>query len=503
MALRRFPILVRSTRLAFFCYLTVPGNLFFMHLKPFILVILSLLAWTGTTVAQETITFRKTFGDTRHDFGNAIQQTTDGGFILFGLSTNDSPFNYDLYLIKTDYRGEKQWEKKFGDNTFQIGNCVQQTTDGGYILCGADNGYGEDSLTLIKTDGVGNIQWEQRYRMTIDRTVGRYVQQTSDGGFVITGLIGGSPSGNVYVIKTDAIGTLEWSKAYGGGKEFGTCIRQTIDDGYLVLGETGSYGYGSSDMYVLRLTNSGDTLWTKTFGTESQETGFSLDLTSDGGFVALGYNSNRNGDLYLVRADEFGNELWSKSYGGDSQDNGYSVNQTTDGGYFLAGRKSGGLNQPVDMYAIKTDANGEVIWDQVYPQGLISEASSAQQTSDGGYIMLGSTTSIVAQNPTSDMYLVKIDSAGNTSGIIGPPEDVSLTICPNPFFEIAYIKFEQPLGVQYTLLLYDTVGKVIREESGELYQEIEFKRNDLTPGLYFFRIYSGDHVLGSGKIIVQ
>lgn len=92
-----------STRLPFFCYITLTGNLFRMHLKPFILVILSLLAWTGSNVAQETITFRKTFGDTRLEFGHSVQQATDGGYILFGLTTNDSSFNYDLYLIHLLY----------------------------------------------------------------------------------------------------------------------------------------------------------------------------------------------------------------------------------------------------------------------------------------------------------------------------------------------------------------------------------------------------------------
>lgn len=472
-----------------------------MQLKSLAQAFVLLILGVSSGTAQDIITFRKTFGDTRHDFGHFVQQTTDGGFILFGLTTDDSIYNYDLYLIKTDFKGEKQWEKKFGDQSFQLGNCVQQTSDGGFILCGADNGFGNDSLTLIKTDAVGNPQWKNKYRMSVDRTVGRYVQQTSDGGFIITGFTGDSPSSYVYVIKTNAGGTLEWSKAYGGGKEIGTCVRQTNDNGYLVLGQTSSHGYGGSDMYVIRLNDMGDTLWTKTYGTDANETGFSLDLTSDGGFIGLGYNNNRNGDLYLVKADEFGNELWNKSYGGDSQDDGYSVEQTTDGGYFLAGRKSNGSNQPVDMYVVKTDPEGEVIWDAVYPQGLISEANSAQQTSDGGYIMLGSTTSIIDQTSTSDMYLVKIDSSGNTSGIIVPPQNVSITICPNPFFETAYIKFDQPLGVLYTLLLYDALGKQIREESGELYQEIEINRDDLSAGMYFFKILSGGKVIGKGKII--
>ncbi len=466
-------------------------------------VVLFLLVMPGTNVAQETVTFRKTFGDTHHDFGHSVQQTTDGGYVLFGLTTNDSSFNYDLYLIKTDFRGVKQWEKKFTDPFFQVAGSVQQTLDGGYILCGAEDGYDHDSLTLIKTDDKGALQWKHKYRMSVSRTVGRFAEQTADQGFIVTGYTGEGFTEDVYIIKTDVDGVLEWSRTYGGaGREYGVCVRQVNDGGYLVLGETDSFGYGINDMYALRLNTFGDTLWTRTYGTEDAEKGFSLTLTSDGGFAALGYSSNQNGDLYLVKADESGNELWNRSYGGNGQDDGYSVSQTTDGGYFLAGRKSEGPNQPVDMYAIRTDVDGGVLWEHVYPQGRISEASSAQQTSDGGYIMLGSTTTLIDQGSTSDMYLVKIDSVGNTSGIIGPPEDVSLTICPNPFFETTYIKFEQPPGVPYTLVLYDAIGKQIREESGEVFDVIEIRRGNLTAGLYFFKLFSGSTVIGKGKMIV-
>ena len=112
----------------------------------FCLILLLLFSFLIESSSQSTITFRNTFGDTRRDFGNSVQQTTDGGYILFGLTTNDSSFNYDLYLIKTDYRGEKEWERKYGDQYFQFGNSVQQVTDGGYILCGADDGLDNDSI---------------------------------------------------------------------------------------------------------------------------------------------------------------------------------------------------------------------------------------------------------------------------------------------------------------------------------------------------------------------
>ena len=452
---------------------------------------------------QGTITFRKTFGDTRYDSGHSVQQTTDGGYILFGLTTNDSSFNYDLYLIKTDYRGEKEWERKFGDQSFQFGNSVQQVTDGGYILCGADDGIGQDSLTLIRTDASGNPLWQHKYRMSAHRSNGRFVRQTTDGGFVATGYTGGSFVEDVYIIKTDANGTLEWSKTYGGsGRDYGVCIQQTSDNGYIVLGETNSHGYGGVDMYVLRMNSVGDTLWTRTYGTEDHESGFSLDLTDDGGFVGLGTNNSRNGDLYLVKADEFGNELWSKEYGGEFQDAGYSIQQTTDGGYFLAGRKSQGMNLPVDMYVVKTDIVGEVLWENVYPEGRISEAISAQQTSDGGYVMLGSATYEDGQDFVSDMYLVKIDADGSTTGIVDPKNEVTVTICPNPIFQTATIKFNEPIEGTYTLILYDTNGKELREETGMLFQEIRFDRRDLVAGMYFLKILFGEKEIGKVKIIV-
>ena len=469
----------------------------------FYLTLTFLLSLLIGSSAQGNVTFRKTFGDTRYDSGSAVQQTTDGGYILFGLTTNDSSYNYDLYLIKTDYQGEKEWERKYGDQSFQFGNSVQQVTDGGYILCGADDGIGQDSMTLIRTDASGHLLWQKKYRMSAHRSNGRFVRQTTDGGFVATGYSGDSFVEDVYIIKTDANGTLEWSKTYGGpGRDYGVCIQQTPDNGYIVLGETNSHGYGGVDMYVLRMNSVGDTLWTRTYGTQDHESGFSLDLTDDGGFIGLGTNSNRVSDLYMVKADHFGNELWSKEYGGESQDAGYDVQQTTDGGYFLAGRKHQGSNLPADMYAVKTDHMGEVLWENVYPEGRISEAYSAQQTSDGGYIMLGTATYEVGQGFSSDMYLVKIDADGNTSGTIDPENKVAFSICPNPVFQTARIKFEEPIEGTYTLFLYDTNGRAVREETGLLFQEIVFDRRDLTAGIYFFRLLSGDKELGKGKIIV-
>lgn len=476
-----------------------------MQLKSLAQVIAFLLCCIVSSSAQDSITFEKTYGEGGWSYGGtSVRQTSDHGYILFGVATNLTDYKYSWLLIKTDSVGNVEWKKRYGNEySFESQNTVQQTSDGGYILCGSLGGPFEDSLVLIKTDPLGNQIWFNAYPVSSERSVGRSVEETMDGGFIIAGYAGRIMKEDVYVIKTDDLGVVEWSKTYGGfALDRGYCVKQTQEGNYFVLGETISYGQGGYDMYVLKLNSTGDTIWTKTYGTSSNyEGGYSLDLTSDGGIICLGVGDDLSREMYAVKIDADGNEMWNKLYGNAGWDFGNSVHQTADGGYFMAGIFTLSTAVGSEMHCIKTNASGDILWEKGFRKGKFNEAVSAQQTLDGGYIILGGTVYVGDSINTGYMYLVKTDSAGNTTGSIVPPQNVSITICPNPFFETAYIKFDQPLGVLYTLNLYDALGREIREESGELYQEIEIKRDDLSAGMYFFKILSGGKEIGKGRII--
>ncbi len=450
------------------------------------------------------ITFEKTFGGPKNDFGNSIQQTLDGGYILFGLTESYGQGGWDMYLIKTDSLGNTEWEKTYGSVAYEVAGSVEQTTDGGFILSGAFGGLGNDSLTLIKTDASGNEIWNNRYRGSIFRNVGRFVQQTNDEGFIVTGYSGGSFVEDVFLLKTNANGDKQWEKTFGGnGREEGVCVQQLADDGYAVLGETNSRGHGNTDMYLLRLDRDGDTLWTKTYGTDLPETGRSFDVTPDGGFILFGDEETSDGDMYLVRTDSNGDELWHKYYGDDNRESGYAIEMTSDEGFILAGSRSNGNSQPTDMYCLKTDNEGSMEWEASFREGYLNDATSVCQTTDGGYALLGSATYDTLNGFTSDMYLVKIDPFGKILSSSLSLKEMIPNVFPNPATEYAIVEVGDLISSKFTLLLYSIDGKWIRNMDSQDSHSFRVDRGDLLSGIYFFKLLYDDHVRGRGKIIFQ
>ncbi len=194
-----------------------------------------------------------------------------------------------------------------------------------------------------------------------------------------------------------------WSKAYGGsGKDRGYSVQQTPDGGFIIAGWTNSFSAGDADVYLIRTDAGGDTLWTRTYGGSYTDCGYSVQQTSDGGFIVAGntYFPGEGRDVYLIRTDASGDTLWTRTYGGSGDNDGYSVQQTPDGGFIIAGQSH------YDVYLIKTDANGDTLWTRTYGGTYIDEGRSVQQTSDGGFIVAGNTA--------FDVYLIKTDANGDT-----------------------------------------------------------------------------------------
>jgi len=465
---------------------------------------LSLMILLTALTVQGQTTFQKTYGGNDWDFGLSVQQTTDGGYILFGQTNSFGNGGQDMYLIKTDALGNEQWYRTYGGTDMEFGISVQQTTDGGYILCGGYSGLGNDSLALIKTDQNGNEVWNKRYSGSIAyRDIGQFVEQTTDGGFIAVGITGPAFTEDIYVVKTDINGNLQWSEVYNStGREFGVGIRQTSDGGYAIIGQTDSKGNGREDMYLVKTNSIGDTIWTKTYGTPSDEIGRSLYITSDGGFILLGYEDSIGGDLFLVKTDLLGNEQWRKYYGGSGWDMGHSVQQTTDGGYILAGRKENTTLGTNDMYCIKTDNGGTIQWEYTYPRALMSDANSVQQTSDGGYILLGTTADTIA-GYYSDMYLVKINASGTLSVFDDNNIAINVTAYPNPFNEYATIEFENFKNKEFSVKVINIQGQVVRTIDNITTGQVKIEGKNLDNGLYFFQLLCDRQVIATGKLILE
>jgi len=306
----------------------------------------------------------KTYGNTGYDEAQSIKQTSDGGFIMVG-QTATVDYAGDVYLVKTDVNGVLVWSTAFGSATkFDFGYSVRQTSDGGYIIAGLTNGTGAGlrDVLLIKTNATGVLQWSKTYGGAADDEA-RSVEETADGGFIISGFTQSYGSGyQMYLIKTNSTGNVTWSKTFGGGGlELGYSVKQTSDGGYVLLGYSDSYGSGLLDVLLLKLTATGGISWSKTYGGTADDYGLCIHITTDGGYIISGRTSSYGagaGDYYLIKTDVNGVHQWSKAYGGSAIDQAGNVRQTADGGYILTGYTMSFGAGIREAYLVKTDATG-------------------------------------------------------------------------------------------------------------------------------------------------
>ena len=211
-------------------------------------------------------------------------------------------------------------------------------------------------------------------------------------------------------MKTNANGDSLWSNTFGGiESEDAYSVQQSSDGGYIIAGETYSYGAGEGDFWLLKTNANGDSLWSNTFGGSDRDYAKSVQQTTDGGYIIAGYTYcyGAGFDIWLIKTDENGDSLWTRTFGGGLDDEANSVQQTSDGGYIIAGETKSYGSGGYDFWLIKTDENGNEIWNETFGGSGSEQAQSVQQTSDGGFVIAGYTTSYGAG--LSDVWLIKTD----------------------------------------------------------------------------------------------
>ena len=319
-------------------------------------------------------------------FRSEIDVTSDGNYIVVGYTREYSKKERrGIHLISFDKNGDTLWTKKF----MGLGYSIQQTEDGGYII----GGMRSSCALLLRADSKGDTIWSNTFggdKPYSSRFLS--VRQTKDGGFIATGHTLVKKAGDfclnndVYLVKVDSLGEKIWSKKYGGKDgDYGYSIQQTKDGGYIVAGETRSFGEGVISVYLIKTDSNGDTLWTRIYGNSEYASGKSVRQTTDEGFIIVG----SSGGIFVVKTDKNGNMQWEKRYGDPCSDFGEEILQTRDFGYLIVGGTESFGPHLWDIYVIRTDSLGDALWTGVFGDSLCQYAKSVKNTSDGGYIVLG------------------------------------------------------------------------------------------------------------------
>jgi uncharacterized delta-60 repeat protein len=477
-----------------------------------------------------TLTWSKTWGGTGSDYGNTVIQTSDGGYAVTGQTASYGAGSNDMFLAKYDSSGGLTWSKTWGGTSSDSGESVIQTSEGGFAVTGATSSYGagvsdmflafyspSGTLTssqtwggtgndygsaVVKTaeggyavvgrqysygdttngdvflahyDSTGNLSWSRVWGGTAGNDWGTEMQQTSDGGFVITGYTTthGAGSGDAFLVKYDSTGTLSWSKTWGGtGADYGRSVIQSSDGSYVVTGYTASFGAGSNDMFLAKFDSTGSLVWNKTWGGTNVEYGNSLVQTSDGGYAVAGQTTSLgagSNDMFLAKYDGTGTLIgctstmcqspsatvgtptpttsspsattsspspststpspstsspsptvtpitghvtYGKLLGSTAADSINSMSKTTDGGYVITGQTSNYGTVGGDVYISKFAPDGTIEWTRTWGGPSADEGWDVIQTADGGYAVTGTTFLGIG---SEDVMLLKYDSAGTLS----------------------------------------------------------------------------------------
>ena len=350
-----------------------------------------------------------------------------------------------------------QWQSSYGGTGDDDADCVQMTLTGGFVLAGISSSamgastvyHGGGDFGIVNTDALGNIIWQNTYGgSSLERA--RCIRPTKDSGFIAVGYAG-SADGDVaanygdvdfWVVKLDKDGHLVWAKNFGGSKaDEANAVVPTFDGGFIVAGftlshdsdVTGFHTGTGADCWVIKLDDTGRLQWQKTYGGTDDDVASEIIQTADSNYVMTGFTASADGDvthqnglldMWLVKLDDTGRIIWQHTYGGSGADAAYSVKQTGGGGYIVAGSTNSADNGIVsrggtywgDYWVVKTDDTGGLQWQKTYGGSRDECVQSVQHTLDGGFVLGGWTNSpdgdVVSKHDTTDYWVVKIDDTG-------------------------------------------------------------------------------------------
>jgi gliding motility-associated-like protein len=438
----------------------------------------------GTAQVPPAIQWQKCIGGTDFDGISEVILAQDGGFVICGVSSSldgdfsgSNPGSGDAFVMKTDASGNILWRKNYGGTLYEVANNIIPTTDGRYIFIGntgsADMdvvGYhpgatpGLSDVWVVKIDNNGVMQWNRCYGGP-GRDEGYTIRPTPGGGYIIGAYVtkdggdvsGTHGSGDLWVIRIDGAGTLQWQRAFGGTEDdFHTVVIPSTGGGYMLAGTMNSINGDVSctsttkALWLVKLDNTGNMQWQNCVTGDFVERTRSMSQTADGGYIIAGSgflyvnpDATPEGyeEAYVMKCDVSGNVQWRRIIGGHSgQDNFNTVHEMADGTYIVAGSSNStdgdicsnhGL---MDAFIVKLNSDGSTNWRKTYGGSQIDGASAIIATPDGGFLVSGSTNSndieVSGNHGTNDGWLVKLGFPGVPVLPTISIEADQTTICP-------------------------------------------------------------------------
>lgn len=447
--------------------------------------------------------FQQVYPTTYDKTARDILPTPDGGYLLTGYTNTTSVTDCDLYVMKTDAAGNMLWGKQYGGSKPDYSYAMCETSDGNYFITGytASFGGGDLDVYLIKIDPSGNLLWQKTYG-SWGNDEGREIIRTADDNYVIVGTMGPATGSvatqDAFLIKIDLSGTILWQKYYGGSnKEFGNSVKQCPDGGFIVAGQTFSWGQ-NGDTYIIRTNSTGDTLWTKMHSSPLADEAVWVTANADGSYAFAIRDSTASNDVDVraLKLDANGAVVFDKVYGSTDKDTPKSICSTSDGGYMVGAisRSFGWINP--DMWLLKLDGNGDLSWTTHFGGSDHEHCYKAKEW-DNGYIAVGHSKSYGSSS--LKIMFVKM----NANGAVGIRENTiveKLDVYPNPTTDgKLYVSNEHPvLEVRLTNALGQTV---IERSNTAATLETEIILGDQKPGVYLLNIETEKGLL-SKKIVI-
>jgi hypothetical protein len=439
------------------------------------------------------------FGGNDFDSFESLIKTDDGNYVAAGLTESFGSGEWDMLLVKMNASGIVLWSKSYGGPDLDAAFSVIQTIDGGYLLTGFTESFGiaNRDLWIVKTDSLGDSLWSHTYGDS-GMDWGSSASQSADGGFMIVGTRAPmfSPS-DIWMIKTNSGGDTLWTKTFGSQQYADFCHRiiETSDGNYLLSGNIAGM------MSLIKTDPNGNEIWQRSFVSATQfTTAESVIETQDGGYVAAGRNLAALGQysaIWIIKTTAGGDSDWVKCYTGDQEyQSAFDVTQLSNGNLLIVGSRGNSLND-LDGLVMETDSSGDSLWLDTFGGHYAEEYFHAVLTAnDGNYWVAGATGTYGLGS--RDGWLLCLEGYTSATQPSPLPSPSSFTLhppSPNPFNATTAISYQLQAPSHVSLKVFDTAGRLmatlIEGQRPAGMHEVTFDGSGLASGLYLARLTAG------------